>query len=342
MKSMFYQSCFCVAALLLLYGCMTRIEPYEAKAEVEVELSGAFGLRTRASIDPQPDSLPPYQLSIGVALLNYDSANPETDQPDGDDWNGAVNWKRAYFGGPGLHAPTVTNGEIKFTNDAGTAINKVFYDENGLWCFLRAVYPYEGATVTSSHGKGSILFPIDGSQDIMCANLVWGSVNKQMVDRLIFKHLLTKLNIRLYAENQDASDQYGEIEAVGVAYQPAGAILDIATGNLQPEPTSSTTRYDRYYTVDFDPSANRLLSDNITDPTDPDVNFGYVMAIPAAKYSIWVKTENRLEFYTEVTLPSSSFEAGKAYNITLKFLATDQIIIFAEEATEWWLDSTFN
>ena len=99
-----------------------------------------------------------------------------------------------------------------------------------------------------------------------------------------------------------------------------------------------------YHTVNFDPEANRLLPWDNADPgfaTDSD--FGYLMVVPGTSYTVAVHTVDRLYFYTEVSLPGSApFEAGKVYNIILKFLAADEIIIYAKEADEWWYDSTFN
>jgi hypothetical protein len=182
----------------------------------------------------------------------------------------------------------------------------------------------------------------------MCANIVLGReepVQDRTVGTLTFKHLLTKLNVFLYAENADAVNQYGKILSVAIAYQPEEIIMDIVSGALQP--ASSMTRHDVYRTVGFDPAANRLFPHNTAAPDFGSAsNFGYVMALPAKKYTVVVNTEERLYFYTDVTLPStalsSSFKAGKVYNIILRFLDADEIIIEVMDADEWWMDSTFN
>ena len=356
--------------LLSLYGCYKVDSGHQGEElRVEIELSGAISTLTRASIDPpsgnmDPYHFPPRQLSIGVVLVNYNSLDPtiSTGQPDANDWNGAL-WRRAYFGGSnidgglktGLDLETFvpTNGEIKFTNSEGTAVNKVFYDENGLYSFLKAVHPYEGASVHQAVTGGSILFQgIDGSQDIMCSNLGWGRAEPapdREIHTLTFRHLLTKLNILMYAEETDAIAQYGKILEVGVAYQPEEIIMDIESEELLP--ASSLERYDIYHAVGFDPLDNRMLPPPLDVITpDPAVegpqSFGYVMAIPAEQYTIVVQTEERLYFYPVVTLsnisPFPPFQAGKVYNVTLKFLAADEITIDVEEVTEWWMDSTFN
>ncbi|MDR2584642.1 MAG: fimbrillin family protein [Prevotellaceae bacterium] len=318
---------FAILALLLLCGCNKET----SKPEVEVVMEGAIGLPTRASIDPPaghtgPTHIPPYQLSIGVAMVSHVTSNPLTIQPSNTAWNGA-DWERAYFGGPGLGANPVTNGEIKFTNNTGTSVKRMLYNEDGSYFFFKAIHPYEGATFQN----GILYYPIDGSQDIMMANMGWGNVDNPVVTPLVFKHLLTKLNFVLVAENNDAIGQYGTIDAIEVLDQPNQAKLQVATGELTPNSTNST----RYSATNFSTGG---LS------TTP-VQMGYVMVFPGVKYSVRVHTELRLAFYVDVTFSSPPLTPtlpGRAYNVTLKFMSADEIFILTEEVDEWWLDSTFD
>jgi hypothetical protein len=262
--------------------------------------------------------------------------------PDTQDWNGAL-WKRAYFGGPGLKSGAAldgfvpANGEIKFTNAEGTAINKVFYDETGLECFLRAFHPYEGASMVTTAEGGTVRFPINGSQDIMYSNIGHGNMNpgNTAITKLTFEHLLTKLNIYLYAEAGAVSPNalYGDIEGVGILFQPDWAtlnIFEVETQGLHPVPPMST----RHSVVDLPP--NQML-------TTTPLCFGYVMVIPDVTYTIRVQTQYRLSFYTEITLPGAGlFQPGTAYDVTLRFLASDELILYAAHPTEWWMDHTFD
>ncbi len=317
-----------IVSIILFCGCQKEAAPVKA-AKVEMELNGSIGPSTRAVINPAPGNLPPTQLSIGVVMLSYDSPDPLTVQPNGTDWNGSIHWQRAYFGGAGLGANPVTNGEIKFTNETGIVTQKVFYDETGIYYFLKAVYPYDQADVTQTANGGVIAFTVDGSQDIMCSNLGWGNMTSPLVNTLNFKHLLTKLNLKLIAEAAAAITQYGEVRNIELIDQPNQILYNIANDTL----SVASLLTSRYPTVDF-PSAPQLLT---TAPTD----FGYVMALPAEKYTFRIETENRLWFYAEVTFPGGS-SPGKAYNVTLKFMQADEVIVYAAEAKEWWLDSTFN
>ena len=343
----------CVFLFLLLFGCnKVGIEP--VPLAVEVELNGVIGPTTRSGwVNPlSGETFPEKQLSIGVVMLDFDSPTPASVQPTAFDWDGAIEWKRAYFGGPGLQTGSSlatfvpANGEIKFTNDAGTAINKVFYNENGFYRFLRAVHPWAGASVISSGSGGSILMPIDGSQDIMCANLGWGSITTPTVQPLHFEHLLTKLNIRFVAENSEAAGQYGTILAVEVVGQPDRLLFNIATCALEPYswPVGSDRHgYNMVVPSGFPslPRALPCLNTTTPDPVQDALPFGYAMALPADTYTIRVETELRLAFFIKVAFPRVT-DPGTAYNITLQFMVADELFIYVDEADEWWLDSTFD
>ena len=359
MKAMVKYTFFLSAVmLLLLHGCSMEKEIGPHKQTAEMKLNGSIKVESKSGwINPAPSTtLPPRQISIGVAMLDYDTPDPNT-EPAASEWNGVVEWKRAYFGGPGLQTGgalasfTPTNGEIKFTNDDGTATNKVFYNENGFWRFLRAFHPWDGAAVVPETNGGSILMPINGSHDIMCSNMVWGcaepktfssppyTYTPQYVNTVLnFSHLLTKLNIRLVAENAVAKAQYGEIVAIEVINQPQHVLVNIATGALEP---ASLPKF-RYGLVDF--ATGQTLPEPAISNPDPFLDakeFGYVMVIPAEKYTVRIETELRLAFYMEVIFPAVTLP-GMAYNVTLQFMETEEIFIYAEEAPEWWMDSTFN
>lgn len=330
-------------AVLLLAGCQGETPPAPVEAPVEVELSGAIGTASKASIDA-PDGLPPRQLSIGIAMLTFPVVAPI---PASTDWLTRVAWRRGYFGAnntTGLGAlPPITKGEIKFTNDEGTSIQRVFYDDTGLYYFLRAVYPWDNAVVTQTVDGGVILFhEIDGSQDIMCSNLGWGNMTDDPIDPLVFSHLLTKLNVKLVAENEAAVAQYGTIKKVELVYQPNEIILDIAEGTV----FSASSLTDSYVPVGFPAVPRELKTAAELFPASTE-NYGYVMALPGGRsYTFRIETENRLWFYAEVKFPALAFpggaEAGTAYNVTLRFKEASQLEIFPEEADVWYMNSTFD
>ncbi len=99
---------------------------------------------SRSAIDPRDaDGLPNAPLTVGIMTLNYTTSDPTTDKPNEVAWmSSTANLSRGYFGGPGVNAPVVENGEINYTNETGSAIRKLFYDEGGEYYFTRVVYPF--------------------------------------------------------------------------------------------------------------------------------------------------------------------------------------------------------
>lgn len=322
-----------LAAVLALAGGCKQLPSQEGeKPKVEVSLSGRMNGISRAVVHPQSDRpYPETQLPIGVAMMVYNTPDPAVTQPSATDWgNALLAWRRGYFGGPGLGAPGgVTNGEIRFTSADGSAVQNIFYEETGMSYFLRAVYPWSAAVAGASITGGDLPMAIDGSQDVMCSNIGWGNMNASQVQPLTFRHLLTKLNIFMVAEADRAIAEYGQILSVELINQPEMILLDLYSEELY---QGQTLR--RYPMVgDITPS---LLS------TTP-VNFGYVMAMPSTKFTIRIRTEHRLAFYVDIDVdfPESS-EAGAAYDVTLQFMQSDEIVIKAEKAKKWFLDWEFN
>ncbi len=338
------------ACCALMSGC-GKEEDGALKPGVEVDLNATMGggamysSRGEGAVTPN-GGLPPRQLSVGVVMIPFLTANPTYTQPGETEWLTKVTWRRAYFGGgtpAGIGATTITNGEIRFTNDAGTATQKVFYDDTGIHYFLKALYPYSAADVNRTVDDGSVYFNVDGSQDIMCTNLGWGNMGAPIVNTLQFKHLLTKINLQLVADSENAVSQYGKIIKVEFIDQPTSIIVDIHEGKAY-----SGTYITRSYEPYGFPSTpiNLTVYDALAPEPDPASQYGYVMILPSTKYTLRIETENRLQFYPEITFPAALYpsgaEAGKSYDVRLKFKEASLIEIFAEEAEEWWMDHVFN
>lgn len=325
-----------VLSVLLLAGCEGSREVARPGKQAEMRLSATIGQpnapaslsRGEGAIDPV-GGLPPHRLSIGVAMMLFNTPDPATVQPTQTDLEaGLVAWRRAYFGGVD-QSNNVINGDIKFTNADGSAVEKIFYDEMGTHFFLKCAYPFADAINVMTATGGMVSFRADGSQDIMCTGLGWGNKDNPTIQALIFKHKLSKLNIYLAASSAEAIDQYGRIQSVEVLNQPNIIIL-----NLYQETVSAGAALTTSYTpVGF--AANQPLPATATDR-------GYVMALPSTSFTLKIVTEKRQTFYADVTFPGAGSEAGKSYDVTLNFMEADEITIFAEEAEEWWMDSTFN
>ncbi len=334
----------CISAVILS-GCR-RDEPAVPAGKVSVELSGVVGAAaySKGAIVPGSNGLPPFQLSIGIVTTNYSNQSG----PSVAEWADASTYlDPGFFGGPGLGVGTVTNGEIQYLNAEMSAVQKVFYDEMGVFYFLRAVYPYQGASLVRDAAGATVIFPCDGSQDILSSEIGWGNKNSPMInngDPLAFSHKLTMLNCRFIAESEDAAQAYGDITSVELTGQPDQVGLNIGSNAISVPATSTATDYpmvdsttDGDWALPFSPGAY--------DAADAKL-LGYMLAVPARNYTFRITTQQRgpaNPIYAAYDFGSGNTPAsGTIYNLTFKMLETAEIVLTAAEAEEWWLDQTFN
>lgn len=334
------------SGIIMFGGCSKeRVDADMPREKVEVVMYGGLsnvnGDKAKAQIIPN-NGLPDEQLVVGIVTVNYRTADPLNVQPDLEAWKGTtVDVTRGYFGGPGLNATNITNGEIQYTNEDGTAIQKVFYDETGEHYFVRVYYPYEGSEFMQTDNGAAIVFSdMNGSKDILCSNLGWGNMDQKEIATdaengvIVFSHMLSLFRIKVVAENEKAIEQYGRIDKVVMFAQPSSVIIDMMSQTIRPYSTE-TTNYDA---VDFVPLNNLKTSAQ---------EAGYIMAVPAQKFMIAAKSSERLWLgtdldFTTTELPYNMSVPGKIYNVTLKFMESYQVHLEVEEADEWWMDSEFD
>ncbi len=384
----------------LCCGCDTDSTPRPVNQR-EVMMNGVIGAATKAPIDPETTGLPSKQLTIGILTSDYylpdteDAFKPELLKDE--DWGMYTYLDRGYFGGPGLGAINITNGEIKYTSADGNIIQNVLYDESGMYYVLRLIYPYtytyldnntpkETTAQLSLASNGSrVFFDIDGSQDVMSTNVGWGNMDYDWVttstatdpndsetnyEGFTFSHHLVKLDIRLLAEagtfiakEEGEYNIYGAIESVELINQPNQVTLDLTT-NLLSASSSLVSTYP-IFSYDTDGKATDIpikTSVNLSK-NETGTLYGYVMALPAQKYTFKVVTGSRKSFYInayikemyDVEVPKEGSETetttvqveggakpGTIYPLTFKFLASEEVGLEADKAKEWWFDSVFN
>lgn len=332
----------------LLNSCdKESIDDFREKVEVIMNGSLPKPPASKTQIVPNEVGLPEKKLDVAIITVNYRTSDPENVQPDLAAWGGSTaDITRGYFGGPGLKANPITNGEIKYTNDDGSAVQKVFYDETGEHYFVRVLYPFDNANfVQTDRGAGVLFSDIDGSQDILCSNLGWGNLDTPEVitnekdSAIIFSHMLSLFRIKLKPESQTAVIQYGEIKNVKLANQSSSIRIDMI--DLNTEGSGPFTM--DYFPIGF--AADTLHYDTINAvPIEKEA--GYLMAVPAQKFifeaqtdRLWVSSE--LNFATALD-PYKTSAPGTIYDVTLKFMEGYEMEIEVEAAEEWWMDSEFN
>lgn len=339
------------------------VDPVEReKAEVLMNGKIADRIQSKGPINPRIGTagLPETQLDVAVITVNYETADPELDQPDLDAWRGSTaDITRGYFGGPGIRPENVTNGEIRYTDEAGDLVQRVFYDESGEYYFIRVLYPYLTSDfIQTDRGAGMLFYEVDGYQDILCTNLGWGNIEQttmrtsykvdpespetQVGDSVfVFSHLLTQFRINVVAESEVAVVQYGKIKNIRIIDQPSVIKVDMID--------LATTAYDdmetAYHLKDFH-------LDSLSFYHEDSVNKGYttagtLMLMPAQKFTIEAETDRlwltaHFDFATEddanaITSP------GNIYNINLKFMEGYEMDVKVDSITnQWWMDHEFN
>lgn len=343
-----------------LCGC-NNDHSTETSEGVEVIINGALPTpkSSRAQIVPQ-NGLPTEKLDVAIITVNFETDDPENIQPDLAAWRGSTaDITRGYFGGPGINATTITNGEIKYTNEDGDMVQKVFYEENGEYYFVRVVYPYQkDSFIQTGNGAAMVISGIDGSVDVLCSNLGWGNIDQPEVEtnatnkRILFSHMFSLFRIKLKPENESVASklgengemilgQYGEIQKVRLANQPESVVIDMIDLAMD-----AYSYYDTpYYAVGFEPFYLTMSED--ATPAPVTVNAGYIMAMPGRDFTFEVYSKERLwlsadlSFATE-TDPYKTSEPGKIYDIILELGEGYEMIVEAAEAKEWWQDSVFD
>ncbi len=309
-----------------------RQEAEVSTEPVEIQLRAAVSAHTRASVDPNGSGLPTQPLDIGIVMLPFPTKSPA---PTTKDWSGMLHWQRAEF---------QTNGNIKFRNEDNTAYQQLFYDETGLYDFMIGVYPYANVEVGKSMDGGLIVFhDINGSQDIMSSEQVGGSASDPIYPAIdgafTFYHRLAKLKVKLRAENDAVVTQYGKITEIKLINQPGDIMLHVYDDEASSASAQDTTSYPL---VGFESKGLTVV-----ELAKDAVDFGYVMAVPARKYTFKITTEQRLSFYVNLSFPltengATKAVAGKMYELVFKFMDADEIEVYALLPKDYWMDSTFD
>ncbi|MDL2304715.1 hypothetical protein LJC72_05170 [Bacteroides sp. OttesenSCG-928-D19] len=389
-----------LAAIILATGCTkddAGNQPTTGK--VPVVMRGGMAKitnSTRATVDPQLNGLPPQQLDINIITVNYTTSAPNkiSGQPKIEDWSGqTADNTRGFFGEKTEYTSTHNNnpiikpadretyipntGRIEYTDEAGEVVQKVFYDENGEYYFVRLFYPFnedgeefytEFTSTTAGLGASIIFHNVDGSQDILCSNLGWGNNDNPLINttivkededtdevendsqngEIVFSHMMALFRIKIKPESAVvvereenlSSAQYGEITNVQVVRQPSTLIADAMTGAIRPLNDPLETNY----------LANNFPEGGFTlTGTGEGTNFvgyeqpaGYIIVYPGqTTYRIEVQTAKHKWVHGDLKF-TTPVQAGKAYNITITMMEAYEMEIKETVVDNWWMDHIFN
>lgn len=371
-----YIAIISVCVLALPGGCVEEKSRPSPEDRPHVVINGSLEKTktdSRAQIVPN-NGLPTKQLAVGIATVSYTTADPAVDQPDLGAWSGSTTeLMRGFFGGPGINPPTVLDGQIAYTNEDGSAIQKIFYDDAGEYYFLRVCHPFlndSGERIQTlrqtTGGAEVVVSQLDGSQDIMCSNLAWGNVDNVEVKtaampngEVVLSHMFSLFRIRVKAENAKAATQFGEIEDFVLRFQPASVGINMTNLDITP----SNEQVD-YQTVGFTPFALyteqngvRVAIPGAHDVRNPDgslstpaaspVEAGYVMALPATTFRFEALTTDRLWIHANVSFATAEDQfatsvPGTAYDVIITLMESYEIQWEVQPVKNWWYDSVFD
>jgi hypothetical protein len=223
-----------------------------------------------------------------------------------------------------LPLPAAVNTEGVLTFDTPQ-----YYQTNGDNTALLGVHPAVGNGWDPSAQE--VTYTIDGKTDIMATDFVAAS-KMDAQPALTYRHILTLINVRVYAQDKATIDRWGDVISIAVIGQPECTLTLPAPGAIGSVVAAfSGTPIDLLLT-DVDGSVPSVLKVAATEK-DKAQPFGFCLFAPASDYALTLKVVTSLGATNNVTLPATTFEAGKAYDVTLEMKSTE--LNGTVEITSW-------
>ena len=247
------------------------------------------------------------------------------------------------------------DGEMTFTDDNTTpvsfATNKQYYPVSDATVYFCALYPTALADWKDIATTAKYTF--DGKTDVMAAAEKDGKKSTAMAGThpsFEFKHLLTKLVVKVKAEDEAAQKVWGNITAISLIKANNGDVFDtaevtLATGAAATGTAFSNAAADGMAFYRIDAAATPAYTDNAVDATDNKIELttdaveaAYSLVAPfTAKNGsthLVLKVTTKLdatETVKDVDVILKDAEGndyagdtqGNAFEITLTFKATD-------------------
>lgn len=228
---------------------------------------------------------------------------------------------------------------VKFLKTDGSE-DKQYYQANSNDTRLQGFYPKDGTVAA-----GVISWTIKGDNDIMVSNYEDGDKTDKFGSTkvLTFQHLLTQIVVEAYGKDQGALDTWGNIKKISVKDQNPTCEYTLANGTTVADATFSGTKAhlpiitlktdDKALSPDY-PADKSGLAYDVSDDRDKATLCGYAMFEPAAANTVDLIIETTIGGTITKRIPDE-LKKGYAYNVVLKFTATD---IVPEVAIADWKD----
>lgn len=248
------------------------------------------------------------------------------------------------YGGDHKYMKFSDNGTtaVGFVNTDGMTPSPKYYPSDNSNVYLCGLYPHNSWSEISSTATASI----DGKTDLMIAKEITVSKASQS-QTLVFEHLLTKLDIKIQAEDATAIATWGNVTAVKLKNvktdTPAGSVtVGLGTGIATFQTGSQSITCYQWNTAYTDSGfSSQALTTTAT-------NAAYVLCQPVttagnsvSEYTLTVSTINHS---AEVEVPislqgadgqelSDTDTSGQAFTVTLTFKSTQ--IEAKVSVTDW-------
>lgn len=264
------------------------------------------------------------------------------------------------------YTTTYCDGEMTFTDDNTTPVSfatKQYYPVSDATVYFCALYPTALADWKDIATTAKYTF--DGKTDVMAAAEKDGKKSTAMAGThpsFEFKHLLTKLVVKVKAEDEAAQNVWGDITAISLVKANNGDVFDTAEVTLATGAAATGTAFSNaaadgmaFYRIDA-----AAYTDNAVD--DADNKIALTTTAEEAAYSLVapIIAENGVKHFAlkvdtklgeTVTTKEVSFDLykakvgeedpavfsgdtqGKAFEITLTFKATE--IVATATVTDW-------
>ncbi len=349
MKQLFF-SLLAVAAMASCSKSELAIRP-EAVSDVEI-----MAKSNALSIDADASSRAPFEGTIDNTNGNSLTAQVLASKTSGN-YSTLYNDPNAT---PAMSDKMIFNDNG--TTEVGFDTKPAYFPADGSKIYLMGFYPYTGWTKRQNDDNNDChTFTITGKEDLMVAaekGTDKAEAQNGTFPTLEFKHLLTKLDITLVAEDRAAIDAWGAVtdiylskalnanikDRVWVKY--ADATVDFTVLNV---PTDSLTCYMMDATSGTATATDNAFSKQSVALTTTAAHAAYVLATPVVAtgtndYTLGVMTANHTEpFMVKVNLKDianatqafTGDTAGKAFAVTLTFKATQ---IEAKATVTEWVD----
>lgn len=261
--------------------------------------------------------------------------------------------------------PRYCDGEMMFADNttAASFATPQYYPVSDATVYFCALYPTALADWKDIATTAKYTF--DGKTDVMAAAEVNGKKSTAMagtVPSFEFKHLLTKLVVKVKAENEAAQNVWGDITGITLVKAMNGDVFDTAEVTLATGAATTGTAFSNpvadgmaFYRIDA-----AAYTDNAVD--DADNKIALTTTAEEVAYSLVapITAENGVKHFTlsvdtklgeTVTTKEVSFDLykakvgeedpavfsgdtqGKAFEVTLTFKATE--IVAKATVTDW-------